>query len=132
LSYTHFAYSDLVLAQDTLVVGKSLALNVTLTNAGALDADEVAQLYLSDLEASAPVPLHKLVGLQRVHLRSGESKTLEFTVTPEMMTLVNENGEPQLEPGQFRVTVGGCSPGARGVALGAPEPVSAVFALDVT
>jgi len=46
-----------------------------------------------------------------------------------MMALVNENGEPQLEPGQFRVTVGGCSPSARGVALGTPEPVSAVFAL---
>jgi len=129
LSYTRFAYSDLNLAQDTPAAGESLALHLTLANVGAMDADEVAQAYLSDLEASVPVPLHKLIGFQRVHLRSGESKTIEFTITPEMMALVNENGEPQLEPGQFRVTVGGCSPSARGVALGASEPVSAVFAL---
>jgi beta-glucosidase len=131
LSYTRFAYSDLVLAQDMLAAGESLALHVTLTNVGALDADEVVQVYLSDLEASVAVPLHKLVGFQRVYLRSGESKTLEFTITPEMMALVNEDGEPQLEPGQFRVTVGGCSPGARGVGLGAPEPVCAVFSLKM-
>jgi beta-glucosidase len=131
LSYTRFAYSDLVLAQDMLAAGESLALHVTLTNVGALDADEVVQVYLSDLEASVAVPLHKLVGFQRVYLRSGESKMLEFTITPGMMALVNEDGEPQLEPGQFRVTVGGCSPSARGVALGAPEPVSVVFSLKM-
>jgi len=62
-----------------------------------------------------------------VRVAPGESKPLEFTVTPEMMMLVDDEGKHRLEPGQFRVTVGGCSPSARGVALGAPEPVSKVF-----
>jgi beta-glucosidase len=79
------------------------------------------------LEASVAVPLHKLVGFQRVRLAPGESRTLEFTVTPEMIALIDEDGRDRLEPGQFRLIVGGCSPGARSVALGAPEPASALF-----
>jgi beta-glucosidase len=44
-----------------------------------------------------------------------------------MLALVDEEGRSRIEPGQFRITVGGCAPGARGIALGAPEPVVAVF-----
>jgi len=130
LSYTRFAYGDLKLARETLAAGEPLALEFTLTNAGAVDADEVAQIYLADLEASAPVPLCKLIGFQRVHLGAGESQTLAFTITPDMMMFVDEDGQQQLEPGLFCVTVGGCSPGARGLALGAPEPASALFTLE--
>jgi len=129
LSYTQFAYSQLALANERIAKGAVLPVRVTLTNTGAVEAEEVAQFYLSDLEASVAVPLHKLVGFQRVRLAPGESRTLEFTVTPEMMALIDEDGRDRLEPGQFRLIVGGCSPGARGVALGAPEPVSALFAL---
>jgi beta-glucosidase len=43
------------------------------------------------------------------------------------MSLVDEAGQARLEPGDFRVTVGGCSPGARGLALGAPPAVQATF-----
>jgi beta-glucosidase len=127
LSYTRFAYSDLKLKKERIAAGEALSASFTLTNADSVEAEEVAQFYLSDLEASVTAPLHKLIGFQRVRLKPGENRTLEFTVTPEMMALVNNDGETLLEPGQFRLTVGGCSPGARGVALGAPKPVSAMF-----
>jgi beta-glucosidase len=127
LSYTRFAYGDLRLAGDTIRAGEGLPFRVTLTNAGPVAAEEVIQVYLSDLVASVPVPLCTLIGFQRVRLAPGESRSLELEVTPEMMTLVDDEGKQSLEPGQFRVTVGGCSPGARGVALGAPEPISKVF-----
>jgi len=127
LSYTQFAYSNLSLANQRITEGTLLPIRVTLANTGALEAEEVAQFYLSDLEASVAVPLHKLVGFQRVRLAPGESRTLQFTVTPAMMALIDEDGRDRLEPGQFRLIVGGCSPGGRGVALGAPEPVSALF-----
>lgn len=84
-------------------------------------------LYLSDLEASVPVPIRSLIGFQRMWLAPGESKTIEFTISPEMMMF--DDGKQKLEPGQFRLTVGGCSPDVRGVAMGAPKPVSAVFAV---
>ena len=127
LSYTRFAYQGLKLQAGQIAAGETLSFSVTLANAGAREAEEVAQVYLSDLEASVPVPQHKLVAFRRVSLKPGESQTLAFTLAAELMKLVDESGAQRLEPGQFRLTVGGCSPGARGAALGAPAPVSAVF-----
>ena len=127
LSYTRFAYGDLQLAHETICAGDALPFRVTLTNTGTVEADEVAQIYLSDLVSSVPGPLCTLIGFQRLRVAPGESKPLEFTVTPEMMMLVDDEGKQRLEPGQFRLTVGGCSPNARGVALDAPEPVSKVL-----
>ncbi len=71
LSYTRFTYSDLTLDKTTIPAGESLSLRCTLTNSGSVEADEVAQIYLSDLEASTVVPLHSLIGFQRVQLKAG-------------------------------------------------------------
>ena len=60
-------------------------------------------------------------------LKPGEGTVITFTLTPEMMKMVNDAGDRILEPGEFRVTVGGCSPGERGVQLGAAAPVSVDF-----
>lgn len=130
LSYTQFEYSDLQLNKTTLALGDSLNLNLTLTNCGDSDSAEVAQYYLSDLHASAMVPLHHLIGFERVTLKAGESKMLRFTITPEMMSFFNDDGMLTLEPGEFRLEVGGCSPSKHGQDLGAPAPVSAVFKIS--
>jgi beta-glucosidase len=135
LSYTQFKYSELQLDKPTLSLGDSLNVSVTLTNCGESDpglsrveaSAEVAQFYLSDLHASTIVPLHHLIGFERVYLKAGESKTLKFTITPEMMSFYNDDGKLTLEPGEFRLEVGGCSPSQRGQNLGAPKPVTAVF-----
>ena len=130
LSYTTFAYSALELKKAAIKAGQSLPVSVTVTNTGEVAADEVVQFYLSDLEASAPVPVHNLISFERVHLKPGEGKKIKFTVEPEAMMLFDNDGKQVLEPGQFRLTVGGCSPSARGMALGAPQPVSAVFTIQ--
>ena len=127
LSYSKFDYSELQLDQPTLALGDSLNVSLTLTNCGESDSAEVAQFYLSDLHASTIVPLHHLIGFERVHLKAGESKTLKFTITPEMMSFYNDEGKLTLEPGEFRLEVGGCSPSKRGQDLGAPKPVTAVY-----
>ena len=127
LSYSRFEYSELQLDQPILAIGESLNVNVTLTNCGESDSAEVAQFYLSDIHASTIVPLHHLIGFERVALKAGESKTLKFTITPEMMSFFNDDGKLTLEPGEFRIEVGGCSPSKRGQDLGAPKPVTAKF-----
>lgn len=127
LSYTQFTYSDLTLDTNTIPAGESLAFRCTLTNTGSVEADEVAQIYLSDLQASTVVPLNSLVGFQRMRLKPGEETEIRFTVTAEMMKLVNDAGQRILEPGDFRISVGGCSPGERGTALGASMLVSTIF-----
>jgi len=125
LGYTTFAYGDLKLAQNTLPAGAELKFSVSLSNTGATDGEEVVQVYLSDLEASCVVPLQHLVAFQRVALAAGASQTLEFCLGPEAWMLVDDDGNSKIEAGTFRLTVGGCAPGARGLALGAPQPVSA-------
>ncbi|HNO93780.1 MAG TPA: glycoside hydrolase family 3 C-terminal domain-containing protein [Anaerolineales bacterium] len=127
LSYTCFEYSNLKLDKTNLALGDSLTLNLTVRNSGGSDSAEVVQYYLSDLHASTIVPLHHLIGFERVNLKAGESKTLTFTITPDMMSFYNDDGKLTLEPGEFRVEVGSCSPGKRGQELGAPAPVIALF-----
>ena len=127
LSYTQFAYTDLVLDKVEVEKGEGVNGRFTLTNQGTIEAEEVAQLYLTDLEASVLVPQHKLVSFERVRLQPGESKDMAFTITPEMMMLVDEAGQLQLEPGTFRLAVGSCSPGTRGQELGVPEAVTTNF-----
>jgi beta-glucosidase len=127
LSYSSFEYADLFLEKPEVSAGKSLNVSVNVRNTGDRAAVEVAQFYLSDLEASAPVPLHHLVGFERVTLEAGESRTLRFTLTPEMMSFYDQDGKLTLEAGEFRLEVGGCSPGKRGPELGAPAPVTTVF-----
>lgn len=127
LSYTCFTYSDIELDKNTIRTGESLSLRCTLTNSGSIEAEEVTQIYLSNLEASTVVPLHSLIGFQRVRLNPGEHTVIMFTISPEMMTMVNDAGEHVLEPSEFRVAVGSCSPGERGVRLGAAAPVSMTF-----
>lgn len=127
LSYSSFEYADLTLDNSKIAAGDELTVNVTVTNTGDRTASEVAQFYLSDLQASTVVPLHHLIGFERVTLNPDESLTLTFTLTPEMMSFFNDDGKLTLEPGDFRLEVGGCSPGVRGQELGAPAPVTAVF-----
>jgi beta-glucosidase len=129
LSYSRFEYSELQLDKTNPALGDSLNLSLTLRNSGDSDATEVAQFYLSDLHASTIVPLHHLVGFERVALKAGESRLLKFTITPEMMSFYDDEGRLTLEPGEFRLEVGGCSPGKRGQEMGAPKPVTAMFEL---
>jgi beta-glucosidase len=127
LSYSSFEYADLSLDTSNVKAGDSLHCSVTVKNTGGKAAAEVTQFYLSDLEASAKVPLSKLVGFERITLNSGESQTLRFILTPEMMSFFNDNGKLTLEPGEFRLEVGGCSPGQRGQELGAPASQTTKF-----
>ena len=127
LSYSRFEYSELQLDKTTLAPGDSINVSLIVTNCGASDSAEVVQFYLSDLQAATVVPLHHLVGFERVVLKAGESCSVKFALTAEMMSFYNDDGKLTLEPGQFRLEVGGCSPGKRGQDLGTPRPVTAVF-----
>jgi len=127
LSYTRFAYSDLLLSAQLIEAGQGFRASLRLTNTGQVAGDEVVQVYISDLVASVEVPLQSLVAFRRVSLAAGETQVLHFSIAPEMLLLVDDEGQRKLEPGTFRLTIGGCSPGARGMALGAPQPVSAMF-----
>lgn len=130
LSYTTFTYNDLRLSKSMIQAGESLQACLSLTNTGSWQADEVVQVYLKDVEASFEVPSNTLVAFQRVTLKPGETIELEFTIEPEMMMLYDDEGKTRLEPGEFQITIGGCSPGQRGLQLGASQPVTASFSVQ--
>jgi len=129
LSYTQFGYSNITLDQTAIKNGETVNASVTVTNKGNVAAEEVVQLYITDVEASVTVPLSALKGFKRVTLQPGESKTVQFEITPELMSIVNNDGRKIIEKGEFKVTIGGCSPGKRGIDLGAAQSVQAVFAV---
>ena len=118
LSYADFEYSDVKLSEEKIRKGNSLKAQVTVTNTGKTTAEEVVQLYVSDLQTSIRAPKYQLYGIKRIELAPGTSQEVEFEITPHMMELVNVNGERVLEKGDFRVHIGGSSPGVRSKELG--------------
>lgn len=127
LSYAKFEYSNLKLASAKIKKNQSVDAEVTITNKGPVAADEVVQLYITDVQASVRTPLFSLKDFKRVTLQPGESKTLKFTITPDMMMLVNNNGDKVLESGDFKVSIGGSLPSKRSQELGAPSHQEAIF-----
>ncbi len=110
LSYTMFAYRDIELSSPSITPGETLKLSVTVSNVGGRGGDEVVQLYVSDIAASVPVPTRQLQGFRRLHLEPGESKRVDFTLTPQHMSLIDNQGRRVVEPGAFQVAVGGRQP----------------------
>lgn len=129
LSYTNFRYTNIVLSKGQISATETLQVQVTVENSGACEADEVVQLYVSDLAASVPVPLHNLIDFQRVSLKPGEKKQVNFKVMPEALAAYDDEGKTFIESGVFRLTAGGCSPSAIAEKLGAPSPLTAEFTL---
>jgi beta-glucosidase len=125
LSYASFEYTGLTLSRTTLGPADSVEVSVLVRNVGQRRSDEVVQLYVQDLEASCRVPHHSLRGFERITLMPHQSRRVSFTLGPRDLSLIDERGVRVLEPGRFRVTVGGCQPDARSVELGARAPLEA-------
>ena len=87
----------------------SLEVQVELTNAGERPGTEVVQLYIQDLVGSTARPVRELRRFERVPLEPGESKVLTFTLQPEDLACLDRNLQPTVEPGDFKVYVGGSS-----------------------
>lgn len=110
LSYSSFSYDGLTLPA-TLAKGKSLQVKVRITNKGKMDGEEVAQLYVSHTGRTGNAPLRALKGFQRIALKAGESRTVSFTLTPDMLSLVNKDGKLVQPSERIQISVGGGQPG---------------------
>jgi beta-glucosidase len=109
LSYTTFSYSGLTLPKSAIKEGDALTAEVTVTNTGKRDGDEVAQLYL-EFPHVAGAPLRALRGFKRVHLTAGESRTVHFELRDRDLSMVTEAGAPIIAKGKYSVSVGGGQP----------------------
>jgi beta-glucosidase len=96
--------------------GDNALISVTVKNTGSMNGDEVVQLYVTDVNASAPVPIRSLQGFQRVFLKAGEETSVSFSLSPRQLSLIDATAKRVLEPGVFEVSIGGKQPGFKGIA----------------
>lgn len=117
LSYTEFEYSALKVPEK-IAVGGPVKVNVTVTNTGTRRGDEVVQLYVSHVHSYVPVPVRSLQGIQRVSLAPGESRDIEFTLSPEQFSMIDAFMQRCVEPGEVRIGIGGRQPDEEAVKSG--------------
>src|SRR4029077_8051740 len=117
LSYTTFAFSNLRIEPTQILSEGSAKVTVDVTNSGSREGDEVPQLYIHQRVAEVTQPVMQLRGFQRITLKPGEKKTVEFTITPDMLSMLNIDMHRVVEPGVFDVMVGPSSDETSMVAL---------------
>ncbi len=106
LSYTKFRMQNLRLSAKQIRPDGSLNVIVDVENTGKKTGDEVVQLYIRDMVASISPVVRELKGFQRITLKSGEKKTVTFTLKPEHLGFYNAQMKFVVEPGDFKVYVG--------------------------
>lgn len=106
LSYTTFRFSDITLNRSSIGMDNELVASVTVTNTGDRAGSEVVQLYIRDLVGSVTRPVKELKGFEKIYLQPNESRTVRFTIAPEMLKFYNADLKFVTEPGDFDVMIG--------------------------
>ncbi len=125
LSYTKFTYSDLSIASPKVAAGDPVNADITVTNSGERDGDDVVQLYLK-FPNTPGAPNLALRGFQRVHLAAGASQKLHFELKDRDLGMVTEAGEPVIAAGNYSLSIGGGQPGT------AAQTLTKTFQIDGT
>ena len=106
LSYTTFEYGPVTLSASEVSEGGSVVAEVTVKNTGKVAGKEVVQMYLQDVVGTTTRPLRELKGFEKVSLEPGETRTVSFEITPELMSHYNSDLKLVAEPGEFVVYAG--------------------------
>lgn len=106
LSYTTFSYGQPAIAPAQIAPNGQAKVSVAVTNTGKRAGDEIVQLYIRDLISSVTRPVMELKDFARISLNPGETKTVEFTITPDKLWFYDLNMKRVVEPGTFEIMVG--------------------------
>jgi beta-glucosidase len=109
LSYTTYEYGKPTLSKDKIKKNESVTISFDLTNTGKMDGTEIVQLYIRDEYGSIARPVKELKDFQRVTLKAGETKKVEFTITPDDLKFYTIRKVWEVEPGDFTIMVGASS-----------------------
>ncbi len=109
LSYTTFKFSNLKIERDTISRDESTNVSVDVKNTGDREGTEIVQLYIRDKFSSVVTPIIALKGFERVQLKPREVKTVIMQITPEQLSLWNNEMKRVVEPGEFEIYVGSSS-----------------------
>ncbi len=106
LSYASFFYGQMRLDRHDLHFHETLKIEVDVTNTSEIDGHEIVQLYMRDLAASISRPVKELKGFQKHWIKSKETITYSFQLTPDDLGFSDEQGHLIIEPGRFQIMVG--------------------------
>lgn len=132
LSYTVFNYSNLTLSDQKLNTAdtKEIRVMVEVENTGERSGEEVVQLYVKDTEAGVIVPKHELKGVKRITLEPKAKQKVEFSLTKRQLALIDNEGKCRLEPGEFKIYVGGRQPDQRSRNLAGTDVLETVLMVE--
>jgi beta-glucosidase len=122
LSYTTFTLDNVRVTPAEIRPGQAATVRVDVANTGAREGDEVAQVYVHQRVASVTRPVKELRAFKRVRLKPGEKTTVEMTLGPEALALLDPSMKPVVEPGDYDVMVGSSSRDTRTVTLRVARP----------
>ncbi|MFL5741545.1 MAG: glycoside hydrolase family 3 N-terminal domain-containing protein [Flavisolibacter sp.] len=105
LSYTNFSYSNLQISKNSFGPDETADISVTVTNNGNRAGKEVVQLFISDLVASFTPDVKRLRGFEKIELKAGESRTVQFHIPMKQLAFVNLSNKKVLEQGEFKAQV---------------------------
>jgi beta-glucosidase len=111
LSYSQFQLTNLQLSARSIRPDGRLTASVDVENTGRRAGDEVVQLYVRDTAASRTRPVRELKGFERITLRAGEKRRVQFTLASPQLGFYNREMRFVVEPGEFKVFVGNSSVG---------------------
>ena len=117
LSYSNIEYSNSSIDKKEGAVEDTFTVKTTVKNTGDYYCHETVQLYVKDLEASTRVPNWSLRKIGNVSLMPGEAKEVTFEISSTDSAIIDEKGKCIVEPGAFKVAIGGQQPDERSAEL---------------
>jgi beta-glucosidase len=106
MSYAEFAYHDVNISDNKIVICESFSVTLKVENKSEIDADEIVQLYIRDLVGSVTRPVKELKGFQRVHVKAKSIVNVTFELHTNDLAFYDINNKLNVEAGDFLLGVG--------------------------
>lgn len=106
MSYTTYNYSDITIDKTEFTPADDITVSVSVTNTGSVEGMEPVILYSSDLVASITPDVLRVRGFDKINLKPGETKKVDFKIPASDLAFVNYDGKWTVEKGDFRFTIG--------------------------
>ena len=112
MSYTTFEYSNIAVDKAEFGPADNITVSVDVKNTGSVEGMEPVIFYSSDLVASITPDVLRVRGFDKISLKPGETKRVEFTIPASDLAFVGYNGHWTIEQGEFKFTIGNQSANA--------------------
>ena len=110
LSYTTFQYKNFIMSNKLITPDQGIIAKITIKNTGSVDGAEIVQLYQGCKDSSVFRPSKELIGFEKIYLKSGEEKSISFTINSKDFSYYNiEENRWYTENGKYNIMVGSCS-----------------------